>query len=406
MKPRSLQVSLIVSVLCAATGASACSSHQHPSDARTSAVASGSPSAVASTTAASSASASASTTPTTPTTPTPAASQASSAGHLQPVPAAFEPASVTFVSASRGFALGVTPCNAGTCTTLVSTADGGGHWSFVATVPAPFGGASSAVAKVRFATADDGWVFGPELWSTHDGGIRWTHVATAGPTADVEASGGMAYALVGRNLLRTKVSSDAWTPVPGVTIGSGAGSIALHAHAGWVVTGGDPDSTKLFTSPDGAAWHAVADPCTSLGTDWALSGVAPVDSSSIFLLCVGQPGAGSESKKVLYSTDGGLHALPTATDPPRGGDANGVAAASSSVVAVAARSGASEVYRSGDTGTSWQSPLQQGDGGVGFFDLGFTTATQGVVVYGQPGSGAAKLLMTHDAGVTWAHVSF
>ncbi|MGH8889655.1 MAG: hypothetical protein ACRDV3_07820 [Acidothermaceae bacterium] len=312
------------------------------------------------------------------------------------------------MSASKGFVLGTAPCNAGTCTTLAGTVDGGGHWSFVATLPVVFGagGAANVISRVRFATTDDGWVFGPELWSTHDGGLHWTHVLTAGPVGDVEASGGMAYALVGQKLLRTKVSSDAWSPVAGVTIDSGSGSIALHAHAGWVVTGGGPGSTKLFMSSDGAAWHVVADPCNALGTDWALSGVAPIDTSSIFLLCVGDVGAGSESKKVLFSVDAGVHGSPTVTDPPRGGDANGVAAASSSVVAVAARSGASEVYRSSDAGKSWQSPLQQGDGGVGYFDLGFTTATQGVVVYGQPGSGATpQLLMTHDAGATWAPIA-
>ena len=87
----------------------------------------------------------------------------------------------------------------------------------------------------------------------------------------------------------------------------------------------------------------------------------------------------------------------TAADPPRGGIASGIAAASDAVIAIPASSGASEVYRSGDAGKTWQTPLQQGDGGVGYFDVGFTTATQGVAVYGQAwrtGTPASELLMT------------
>jgi photosystem II stability/assembly factor-like uncharacterized protein len=119
--------------------------------------------------------------------------------------------------------------------------------------------------------------------------------------------------------------------------------------------------------------------------------------------------AGSQDKKVLFSSNGGQSATPTAADPPRSGDAGGIAAASTQVVAVSALSGASWVYRSGDGGHTWPAVLQQGDGGFGYWDLGFTTSTQGVVIYGRPGMGAGtptKLLMTRDAGASWAAVTF
>ena len=112
---------------------------------------------------------------------------------------------------------------------------------------------------------------------------------------------------------------------------------------------------------------------------------------------------------MLFSTDAGAHATPAKSDAPRGGDtdAGDFAAASVSVVAIAARSGASWVYRSADGGNSWQTPLHVGDGGAGYFDLGFTTSAQGVVVYGQPaGPVSSKLLMTRDAGATWVPVGF
>ncbi len=327
----------------------------------------------------------------------------------------FKPASVTFVSATQGFVLGVQTCAGATCTTLASTSNAGATWSFVGTVPAAVGGSNPAVSKVRFATKNDGWAFGPQLWSTHDGGRTWVHQTTPGPVSDVEASGGVAYALVascgtepcaqGDRLLKTPVSSDAWTAISGPKLGDGSGSLASHGNTVWVVVNGGAASIFGMVV-GGSSWHQLANPCAAAGADLALVGVAPVSTTQLFELCAGDPGAGSETKAVLFSSDGGAHATATSAAPARGGIASGIAAASTAVVAVPASSGASYVYRSADGGHTWGTPLNQGDGGVGYFDVGFTTATQGVAVYGNPSQGNSSLLMTHDAGATWKAVTF
>jgi hypothetical protein len=55
----------------------------------------------------------------------------------------------------------------------------------------------------------------------------------------------------------------------------------------------------------------------------------------------------------------------------------------------------------------WAAPLTQGDGGRGYNDVGFTTATQGVAIHGSPSApDPAALFMTRDAGATWAPVAF
>jgi hypothetical protein len=200
------------------------------------------------------------------------------------------------------------------------------------------------------------------------------------------------------------VSSDGWTAISGPALPDGFGSIAAHGNTIWVIVNGGSTSTFDMVV-GGNSWHRLANPCSA---DLSLAGVAPVSTTQLFLLCAGDSGAGSESKVVLFSSDGGAHATATSAAPSRGGIASGIAAASTAIVVVPASSGASYVYRSADGGHTWGTPLSQGDGGVGYYDVGFTTATQGVAVYGNPADSnmPTSLLMTHDGGATWKAVTF
>ena len=56
--------------------------------------------------------------------------------------------------------------------------------------------------------------------------------------------------------------------------------------------------------------------------------------------------------------------------------------------------------------------VQGGDGGAGFNDLGFTTTSDGVVVYAPAGTDGnndrrpGRLLLTSNGGATWQAVRF
>jgi photosystem II stability/assembly factor-like uncharacterized protein len=255
----------------------------------------------------------------------------------------FLAASVSFVSADDGFVIGTAPCSAGSCTTLAKTTDAGHTWTDGGTLPPSLVGASQGVQKVRFADANDGWAFDPQLWSTHDGGATWKQVPETASVDDVEASAGVVYADVGSTLVRSPVGSDAFTPVAGAPEGSG--SITLHGKAVWLTLSSSATAGDLVISPDGVSWHTVTDPCAGQPDQLGLAGIAPVTATSVYLLCAGDAGAGSTTKAVLFSTDGGVHGTPTTAAPPRGGDPSGFTAASTGVVVVSARSGATELYR-------------------------------------------------------------
>jgi hypothetical protein len=362
---------------------------------------------------------------TTPGTSTPPTTTAA------PAPAGFSPVSVSFVSADQGYVLGASACpnppttatGHAACSSVAATDDGGRSWRSLPAPPlalatGPAGTVEAgAVYHLRFGDHLNGWAYGPGLWATHDGGETWKASTLDGTVTDLASADGVTYALVshcdsgpcgqGATLYRTDAGADAWQPVEGVALTPTGGQIALHARAVWITgAAGGPGQSLLSTSPDGVAWTTQPDPC---GADAGLGGVAPVSTTDVFLLCGAGAGAGQEAKQVLHSIDAGHTAAAVPGSPSRSGLATAIAAASPQTIAVAAVSGASWVYRSADAGATWTTAIEQSDGGTGFTDLGFTTATQGVVIHGQLDAQSAtgtQLLLTTDAGATWAAVTF
>ena len=95
--------------------------------------------------------------------------------------------------------LGSSSCGGFTCPVLLRSADNGAHWSGVHTfegslysTPVSPGAshiqADDQLRDVRFVTPNTGYVFGGDLWVTHDGGASFSRVAHPGRTVlDVEA---------------------------------------------------------------------------------------------------------------------------------------------------------------------------------------------------------------------------
>src|SRR6202035_2026928 len=138
------------------------------------------------------------------------------AGGGPPPPKGFEADSASFVSARTGFVLGTRGCGELPCPArLEKTVTGGKTWTKVpapaASLVPPFSGAPlSAVSTVRFSSASDGWLFGPGLWATTDGGQHWHRVLLASAER-VDGS------LNAARLYRSEVGSGKWTLVSKVT---------------------------------------------------------------------------------------------------------------------------------------------------------------------------------------------
>ncbi|MHB8451933.1 MAG: WD40/YVTN/BNR-like repeat-containing protein, partial [Mycobacteriales bacterium] len=233
-------------------------------------------------------------TPTAVPTPSPSGAPTTPASPTLPVggsvPAGFSPVSESFVSDSVGYLLGAAPCSSPPCTSLLRTTDGGRSF---AGVPAPRVGLANeaatppgqSVVAVRFADPSDGFVYGPELWVTHDGAASWHQVSLPGPVIDLAAAGGTVYAVLGcagpgstcqERLYATPAGEDGWLPraVLPVPAGPPPGSLGLPTQlvprsAGrlWVIeevggTASAPPAWRIYRSADGgSSLTPLADPC-------------------------------------------------------------------------------------------------------------------------------------------------
>lgn len=377
---------------------------------------------------------------------TPATSSPAAGGYLPPD---YVPTSVTWDSLSTGWVLGPagTPghcanANPDICDSIAVTHDSGQTWSGS---PAP---ATGGVTSLRFLNASYGWAFGPELWTTDDGGQHWQQVATGSLSVpQLETINGRAYALFAdcRNidgnpdaactsytLKTTTVGSNDWTPVGGVPGDLTGGTADFTQAAGQQdaaileLTGGTstqpatgylvaPDGT-LYAGPlDGTAWHKVTTlPCTpgpgngSGGQPQRLllasAGTTSAGATRLAMVCsLTAPGATS----VYLSTDSGTTWTEQASvvSTPTTSVAESLTALPDGTLILAAIPGggglSGGIYVLPPGATQWQPAHLSDPSGktFGFTYVGMTSATQGVALGGDPSLHA--IWMTTDGGQTW-----
>ena len=340
-----------------------------------------------------------------------------------PVPARFAATSVTFVSADEAFVLGTAPCAHAPCTSVVRTLDRGQSWVGLSAPAEPVGQpglpAGPAVWGIRFATPGHGFVFGDGLWETTDGGGQWIRDAEPGGSIlSLAILGGEVLALTARCtpgggcgppavLQRRALGGGSWTAVEKVTIGNVIDPDDLIATQAGVAA--VTDGRHVLVTGDGGLTFTVNPiPCPPPAQRPSVAVTSP---HGLALLCVGEGYTGHTMKRVYVSRDDGAH-WARAGAPSPDGDAGTIAANAVGQLAIATESAASWLFYSGDAGSSWRIVYTADDGGMGWADLGFTTATDGVVVHGPANSDGnssprpGQLLLTSDGGTTWYQVSF
>jgi photosystem II stability/assembly factor-like uncharacterized protein len=328
----------------------------------------------------------------TPVTPTPSPTGA--------IPANFDPEALTAISHSDYWVLGSTGCASGTCTSAILQTTNAGATFQPISVPA-IAAASEYNLDVRFANASDGWVYGNQLWSTHDGGSTWQRIETSVTNVlQLEpGANGNVYAVFqtcttgqtscAGTLMRSRASTDTWTRVvpPGNPLTTPV--FGVHGDTVWVMYFGRSTRLAYTGYNDATTWYFGSMPCEP-----DLDGTYdPVSNNVIWAFCA----TGTQGNPWI-STNGGAGFL---RSPSLFGFGNGgmMAATSQSRAFVVGPGISSALTTNG--GQTFVAALQL----TGAVWAGFTDSEVGFAVI-VPATGTNTLLRTINAGATWSPVAF
>ena len=299
---------------------------------------------------------------------------------------AYKALSATFVSPAHGWALTKGP--------VEETTDGGRTWQRVGSVGGRFDG------LIRFADATHGFAFTKsQLIATTDAGRSWTVVATPfSDVYDLAVARGVVYVvsfeISGQPAFRIWSSPVGdtlhWTEDP-LVIPPGAGPVpsiqlVFSGDRGWLMQVDRTVVSGAQMASDGT-WTTWTPPCTSAGGEGFLAAPSPSD---LVASCEEGTFTGPRiTYGIYFSHDGGQtftrHAAPSW----------GSIATPNATTAVLP--GSAGVQRTTDEGATWQGVF---DTSLNAADLGFTTPTQGFIVFTN-----GDMLMTYDAGASWQKVT-
>ena len=337
--------------------------------------------------------------------------------------------------------MGISHCASGSCLTIARTQDGGTTWT---SIPAPDvsltqqgepNSSLGSVSRIRFLNVNDGYLFGPDLYVTHDGGTRWHKITLQGipssyVVAALESNARNTYLIaVNPNVspspnylfiadattgLFIKSKSVFPTGSPTQISANPYGAVLTANNHGAVLTPLSAQIGILYYQATGTTgWTRIKAHCPGgLSANPVVALAAPVLGSGtpqLILGCGGGAGAGSQEKTVVKSGDLKTTS-PARARPPLGGILETIASPDGKTIAVAASSGATYLYVSIDSGTTWKTAISDSTfGGAPIHDLGCTTPTQGVAVIGHAttaGNRTSIFLMTHGQGALWQEVLF
>jgi photosystem II stability/assembly factor-like uncharacterized protein len=353
------------------------------------------------------------------------ASAASAASTLQPAAASgFQPAAASFVSPGHGWVLG-SGGGCDSCAQLRVTSDGGDRWAVLPAPSAPLGYYSrqpAAVTDMVFANSFDGFLFGPGLLATHDGGRSWVRQLLP-PVLTIQTGDGYAYALTQQGqtgpvaLWRSAVGGSRWQRLPlptgaaglsGVYPGmklSAEGDTLVLLQVGLANALVNPGPAgRLWVSEDGGMqWGARSVPCRSGAGGAAVVSIAQGHTDAWLVDCYDNMQSSQEmdTQHHLYGTVNAGRTWVRRPDPTKHNAPVLLADNGSGHAFLATEGGLGDtLVGTTDGGLSWGMLLQSGGSFSGWADLGFVTASVGFVV-GPTHYAPGHLYRTQDGGRTW-----
>lgn len=336
-------------------------------------------------------------------------------------PLRMRPAAASFIDASTGWVLGAVGCQS--CAAVWRTTNQGHSWAALGSPGVQLGYAHSSAGKVDdvyFANDRDGYLFGPGLETTRDGGTTWERKALP-KVLSLTGSAGWVYALVHpqaqpEELLATRPGAQTWSRLPlphpstSLKIAVAGSTIALlETGTDLAVHNSRVRPGRLWISTDaGRRWRKRPVPCNAaVDGGAALISLALGNPKAVLIDCFSdqQSSQAQNTQHHLFgSADDGRHWVRLA-DPTRTGGPvllvdNGAGHAFLATEGV-------RDYLDGtlDHAKSWHRVLASGGSFYGWNDLDFVSTEVGYVV-GPTHYAPEHLYFTTDGGRHWRTIEF
>jgi len=346
--------------------------------------------------------------PTSKPTATPTPTKSGLPNATGPAPTGFQPMDFSFIGANFGWALG-SDCGASPCIAKVArTTDYGRTWHALPSL----GGVKTneengnSVRAIRFGNQDNGWLYGPMLYATHNGGQSWKQIVTDGEVIALEQTKGTTWMVISScqaggcklSLWTAPSTSDNFqfrSVIPGTDANEKTYQLVrAGASYGWLSGWGNGDSQILRTTDGGKTWKEIANPCKTQGNFHQR--LSRYDTQNLWLVCGTDAGADTQVSNVYHSTDAGSHWGSKNTGPKNAAVTDLQAFGATQVGLLSTTEG---VMRTTDGGITWKRVVPPiGDFGTGKLEtIDFTNGWA---------LGFGTIYYTRDRGRTWGKYAF
>ncbi len=349
---------------------------------------------------------------------------------------------VAFFNPEKGYGVFTRQDGAG-CQDLVGpTTNGGVTFGPLVTVSLWICAKGDSANTLAFDDHGDGFLYGPGLYVTHNGGKTWSRNTQPGAVLSVEALGSSVWMVQARcptstvracplQLLESNDGGRTWSssaaPASALSnpyVDEAQGQtwlVRINQSSAYLLSNpvtnpeGDADQAPLwFTADSGRSWFTRSIPCKIDGQSVVLS-AAP--DGTLIAVCAGEPGAGEQMKSVLRSFNSGITWTVESYCPLIGSAAEASCASEtlnsgylSEIDVVSANTvylvgNRSALLVSRDGGASWQVVPSIGDTSDGTQRVIFFNGLAGLVFGFDPNkSDLPTLWVTRDGGTKWTAV--